>query len=236
MPGEAPVERDGVGIDEELRGVEPEPAVRIVGTVRAQTVAHAGADAGNCRGENPVRAALERDAVQFGLAVGVEQAEPKLRRRARPDGEARASGDRRRSERRRLRGPVRRSGDHVRTRRGRCGRGCRRAPRRLRSLSPAPRAVSSAVARGVGLEAFEIDAQGRAGGAGARQAEDRAAAAFEEDADALMRAGRAVHRVAIGEIVGGLDGQARDPRAGQVGSRARRSSISAVAAADSTPS
>jgi hypothetical protein len=41
------------------------------------------------------------------------------------------------------------------------------------------------LAPGVGLEALEIDAQGRAFGAGAREAKDDARAVVEADADAL---------------------------------------------------
>ena len=89
-----------MGIDQELGGVEPEAAVGIVGAVRAQPVARARADPGHRRRKDPLRAALERDAVEFGLAARVEEAEPELRRPAGPDGEARASGDRRRTERR----------------------------------------------------------------------------------------------------------------------------------------
>ena len=67
----------------------------------------------------------------------------------------------------------------------------------------------------VGFVALDIDAQGRARGAGAGQAEDDARAAFEQDADALVAAHRLVDRVVIGEIVGGGDRQRADTGSGQ---------------------
>ena len=60
----------------------------------------------------------------------------------------------------------------------------------------------------VRLEALEVDAQGRALGAGAREAHDGASATFEADADALLLRTRAVDRVGVGEVVGRDDGEA----------------------------
>src|SRR5690606_37351879 len=57
------------------------------------------------------------------------------------------------------------------------------------------------VAGGVRFVALDVDAQRRAGGAGAGKAEDHAAAALEQDADALLRADGAVDRVGLGKIV-----------------------------------
>ena len=67
------------------------------------------------------------------------------------------------------------------------------------------------------LVALDVDAQGGAGGAGAGEAEDDAAAALEQDADALLRRDGAVDGVLVGEVVGGGDLEAGDLRAGQGG-------------------
>ena len=42
--GEGPVDRDGVGVDEQLGRVEPQPGAGVVGAVGAQAVARAGAE------------------------------------------------------------------------------------------------------------------------------------------------------------------------------------------------
>ena len=91
-------------------------------------------------------------------------------------------------------GRARRSGDDVR--RGAAG-ALGDAGERLGGEDQVGERVGGgeAEAAGVVLVALDVDAQRRAGGAGAREAEDDAGAALEEDADALVRADRAVDRV-----------------------------------------
>ncbi len=71
------------------------------------------------------------------------------------------------------------------------------------------------VALRVGFVALDVDADRSAGGAGARQAEDDARAAFEQDADALVLAHRFVDRIVIGEVIGMRDLEALDRSAGK---------------------
>ena len=87
--GEGAVEGDGVGVDQELRRVEPEAALGRVGAVGAQAVAGAGRRApATVAAKTPVGVAVERDAVVSRVAV--EEAEPDALGGARPDGEAQA--------------------------------------------------------------------------------------------------------------------------------------------------
>ena len=87
--GEGPVERDGVGIDEELRRIEPQPARGRIGAVGAQPVAAR-------RLRRPARSAEKTPSVPrssgdpLDLALAVEEAEPDALRRSRPDGETQA--------------------------------------------------------------------------------------------------------------------------------------------------
>ena len=115
-------------------------------------------------------------------------------------------------------GPVRGSGGQVIT------SGSSRPVRaRMAATSSAARIRSAraSASRGraswVGLVALDVDAERGAGGAGAGEAEDDAAAAFEHDADALVRRDRAVDRIVVGEVVGGGDLEAGELGAGEGG-------------------
>ncbi len=61
------------------------------------------------------------------------------------------------------------------------------------------------VPAGIGLVAFDIDAQRGARRAGAGEAVDDARAVLEQQADSLARGARAVDRIVIGEIIGLVD-------------------------------
>ena len=78
----------------------------------------------------------------------------------------------------------------------------------------------------VGLEPLQIHPQRRAFGAGAGQAIDDPRAAFQLDPDPLPLRNRPVHRVGVGEFVGGGDRElsARAARAGSRGRGAARRS------------
>ena len=86
--------------------------------------------------------------------------------------------------------------------RRRRSRGRRRSGRRSAISGASAACVSTLLARRVGLEALEVDAERRAFGAGARQAKHDARAVVEDDADALLRRHRAVDRIGVGEVVG----------------------------------
>ena len=88
IPGEGAVEGDGVGVDEELRGVEPQAGLRSPGSVGAQAVAGAGPEAGNEGGPGAVGGAAEGDAVGLDAGGGIEEAGPEAFGGAGPDGEA----------------------------------------------------------------------------------------------------------------------------------------------------
>src|SRR5919198_2726436 len=76
---------------------------------------------------------------------------------------------------------------------------------------------SDIAAAPVFAEAFEVDAQRRACRARAGEAQYDARAVFEEDADALARGRRAVHRVRVAEVVGALDAALAERRARERG-------------------
>ena len=84
VEGEGAVEAGGVGVDEELGGVEPEAVGGVPGAVGAEAVAGAGGE-----GAGAVKVwpgpGVEGDAV--GLALAVEEAEPDALGGGGPDGE-----------------------------------------------------------------------------------------------------------------------------------------------------
>ena len=86
---ERPVERDGIGVDEQLRGVEAVPVRRLERPVGAKPVAGAGARVLHRDGKHPEPAPAHGDA-PFALAV--EKAEPHPLGVRRPDREAGAPG------------------------------------------------------------------------------------------------------------------------------------------------
>ena len=71
---ERPVELDGVGVDQQLGGIEEEPAVGIERAFGAKAIAHALVEPGD-EGVMDVALALHRHPAEFRAALGVEQAE-----------------------------------------------------------------------------------------------------------------------------------------------------------------
>ena len=74
-----------------------------------------------------------------------------------------------------------------------------------------------------GLVTLQIDAQRRALGAGAGQAEDDARSAREQHADALVAAERAIDRIGVGKVV-----RCRDAKRSEVSSRQSRQACGQV--------
>jgi hypothetical protein len=70
-----PVDRDRIGIDQQLAGIEPVTSPRVVTSVGAQPVAGAGFQAGN--GEREADVVRARHLQPVGLAIGVvEETDP----------------------------------------------------------------------------------------------------------------------------------------------------------------
>src|SRR5690606_35638786 len=69
----------------------------------------------------------------------------------------------------------------------------------------------------IGFEGFEIQPDRRTLGSGARQARDDARPVAADDAQTLAPALAVVDRIAIGEVVGGSDGQIANVAAWQAG-------------------
>ena len=144
---EAPVDRRGMGVDEELGGIEAVAVARVPGPVGAQAVARARPDAGHEAVEDVARAPGQRDARGLGVARGIEEAQLDGGRVGREDGDVGAPLERGDAERL---GAAGADGGHGGSgRRVRPSRGCGRAPRTAApgAASP-PRPTSRAAAGG----------------------------------------------------------------------------------------
>ena len=82
--GVSAVDGDGVGVHQQLAGVEPEPLLRRVRAVGPKPVARTGAEPRHMPGEDPAGRRFHLDPVGLGVAVRVEQAEPDAFRSTRP--------------------------------------------------------------------------------------------------------------------------------------------------------
>ena len=88
---EGAVERGRVRVDEELGGVEAMAVARIPGAVRAQAVARARPEAGDEAVEDVAGALRQRDALDLGVARGIEEAQLDGGRVGREDGDVGAA-------------------------------------------------------------------------------------------------------------------------------------------------
>lgn len=84
--GKGRIEREGKGIDQELRRIEPQPGIRVVRTIGTQAIARSGTDPRNDGTEDTVVAPSKLD--PRGFLRAVEETDPHPLRRPGPDGKA----------------------------------------------------------------------------------------------------------------------------------------------------